>query len=159
MFVEQPVPKGFCDPSPVHWPPPVQVAKPLHIWAGTLSLSSTPAGRGKHVPLWPGSAHELQLAQAASTQQTDSTQFPLAHSAPTVHAVPSGALVVVSVVVVVVVPLVLVLLVLLVLVLLVVLVLVLPVVLVLVLLVLLLVAPPAPPFPQVTSTLQSEDSE
>jgi hypothetical protein len=109
----------------------------------------------------------LQVVHDALPQQTDSTQLPLAHPAPVVHDAPSGA-----VVVVVVVPLVL----LLVLLLLVLPVLVLPVLVLPVLvlldveplelvvlpeeeLVLLLVDPPAPapPFPQVTSTEQSEE--
>ena len=50
-----------------------------------------PLATAEQVPSWPGTAHELQAAQAADPQQNPSTQWPLMQSLLVVQVIPFEA--------------------------------------------------------------------
>jgi hypothetical protein len=68
----------------------------LHVPAPSQSapagqVSCWPAATGEHVPTEPALLHVWQSPLHALSQQTPSTQLPLWHSDPAMHAVPFGA--------------------------------------------------------------------
>jgi len=68
-------------PAPMHCPLPSQV--PRQVLAGPQSLRrSTPIGSTVHLPGFESSAHDEHLSVHALSQQTPSTQKPVAQSVP-----------------------------------------------------------------------------
>ena len=53
--------------------------------------SGSPAGTGRQRPRAPAVPHEVQAPLQSDSQQTPSTQCPLAHSVAVLHAVPFAA--------------------------------------------------------------------
>jgi hypothetical protein len=74
-------------PTPSHMPFEPHEAAPLseHAPRG----SAAPAGTGEHRPIAEGNAHVVQEPPQAPSQQTPSTQKPLAHSLASAHVWPT----------------------------------------------------------------------
>jgi hypothetical protein len=73
-------------PAPSQTPSRPQLATPSsgHSLRGSLETSA-----GRQVPRVPADAHEWQGAEQSVLQQTPSKQYPLWHSVPTAHGLPS----------------------------------------------------------------------
>lgn len=87
LAVEQLVPSAYCwqPPRPSHLPFAPQLGAPSS--AQKLGGASVPAARGEHAPV-PDRLHAWQAGQLAEPQHTPSTQFPVMHWPPVVHARP-----------------------------------------------------------------------
>jgi hypothetical protein len=73
-------------PSQVPLVPQVAGAMGRQLASGSLP----PFGTGWQLPALPVTAHDEQAAQLEAPQHTDSTQWPLMHSVPSVQAPPLG---------------------------------------------------------------------
>ena len=74
-----------------HAPPPSQTPSLPHVdcaVAEHMPRGLVPLPAGVHVPMLPTCAQVLQAPVQAVLQHTPSTQLPLAHTLPVVHAVP-----------------------------------------------------------------------
>jgi hypothetical protein len=90
LAIEQAVPSAYFwqPPAPSHLPFVPQDAARLsaHMAFGSI----VPAARGAHVPALPETLQAWHEPQAALPQQTPSTQWPVRHWLPAVHAPPAA---------------------------------------------------------------------
>ena len=79
--------EGYVQTSavPLHDPPHGAAPEPVH---AVRDPCGCPLGTRTHVPTLPPTSHALHCEVQLVSQQTPSTQLPVAHWVPTVHTCP-----------------------------------------------------------------------
>ena len=87
-------PQGVPAENTAHEPLPSQVPSVPQVDAVIARQlargSAPPFGTGWQLPAFPATAHDEQAEQLSAPQHTCSTQWPLMHWVPSLHALPLG---------------------------------------------------------------------